>query len=198
MFNAQGKPRYWLGSYDAWHLVIPVALIAVLGAWALMPKPVAPRRTVAPTPPPLTPSTIMVPAAGSTLTVRQFNVIRGNGHPQARVFLFLRQIPNPEQLLGETRSGTNGMFQFTMAPFPPGDYGFRVETVAADGRRSPSPEISVRLTPEPPPAAPKKAPASQVTPKTPAKKAPPAKAVPSKQGSKPNKATSHPARPKQD
>lgn len=198
MFNAQGKPRYWLGTYDAWHLLIPTALIAVLGAWVLMPKPVAPRRTLAPAPLPLTPSSITLPAAGSTLTIRQFTAIQGVGHPQARVFLFLRQIPNPEQLLAETRSGTNGIFQFAMAPFPPGDYGFRVETVAADGRRSPSPEISVRLTPEPPPAAPKKAPTTQGGAKAPAKKAPPSKAAPPKQGSSSKKATTTTARPKQD
>ncbi len=198
MFNAQGKPRYWLGTYDAWHLLIPLALIAVFGAWVLMPKPVAPRRAVAPAPPPLTPSSITHPAAGSTLTVRQFSALQGIGHPQARVFLFLRQIPNPEQLLAETRSGTNGVFQFTMAPFPPGDYGFRVEAVTADGRRAPSPEISVRLTPEPPPAVPRKAPGNPGGNKVPAKKSQPTKAAPSKHTTAPKKAPTNTARPKQD
>ena len=163
MFNAQGKPRYWLGTYDAWHLLIPIALIAVLGAWVLTPKPATAHRTVAPVLPPLTPSAITLPTAGSTLLVRQFTAIQGISHPQARVFLFLRQIPNSEQLLTETRSATNGVFQFTMAPFPPGDYGFRVEAVSADGRRAPSPEISVRLITAPPPAPAPRQPPSTCT-----------------------------------
>lgn len=198
MFNAQGKPRYWLGTYDAWHLLIPVALIAVLGAWALMPKPAASHRPVAPPSTPLSPASITVPAAGSTLTTRQLTTLQGTAHPQARVFLFLRQIPNPERLLAETRSGTNGFFQFTMAPFPPGDYGFRVEAVAADGRRAPSPEISVRLTIEPPLVPAKKSPATPGAPKTPAKKAQPSKSAPPKQGSTSKKAPSSQSRPKQD
>lgn len=198
MFNAQGKPRYWLGTYDAWHLLIPIALIAVIGAWGLTPKPATAHRTVAPILPPLTPSAITLPTAGSTLLVRQFTAIQGISHPQARVFLFLRQIPNPEQLLTETRSATNGGFQFTMAPFPPGDYGFRVEAVSADGRRAPSPEISVRLITAPPPAPTKKAPASKVVPKPPAKKASASKPVPPKQSPPVKKSQPSQTAPKQD
>ena len=198
MFNAQGKPRYWLGTYDAWHLLIPIALIAVLGAWVLTPKPKAAHRTVAPVLPPITPSTIIQPTAGSTLLVRQFTAIQGLSHPQARVFLFLRQIPNPEQLLAETRSATNGVFQFIMAPFPPGDYGFRVEAVSADGRRAPSPEISVRLTAEPPPAPTQKAPASKAAPKAPAKKAPATKPATPKQSPPAKKLQPTQTAPKQD
>ncbi len=198
MFNAQGKPRYWLGTYDAWHLLIPIALIAVLGAWVLTPKPKAAHRTVAPVLPPLTPSAITQPTAGSILLVRQFTAIQGLSHPQARVFLFLRQIPNPEQLLAETRSTTNGVFQFTMAPFPPGDYGFRVEAVSADGRRAPSPEISVRLMAEPPAAPTKKAPASKAAPKAPAKKAPTTKPATPKQSPPAKKLQPAQTAPKQE
>ena len=198
MFNAQGKPRYWLGTYDAWHLLIPIALIAVLGAWVLSPKPVAAHRTVAPALPPLTPSAITQPTAGSTLLVRQFTAVQGLSHPQARIFLFLRQIPNPEQLLAETRSATNGVFQFAMAPFPPGDYGFRVEAVSADGRRSPSPEISVRLMAEPPPAPTKKSPTSKATSKAPAKKAAPTKPATPKQSPPAKKLQPAQTAPKQD
>ena len=198
MFNAQGKPRYWLGTYDAWHLLIPVALAVVLVIWGLTPKPVQTRRTIAPVLAPLTPSIITQPTAGSTLLVRQFTLIQGTSHPHSRVFLFLRQIPNPEQILAETRSGTNGLFQFTMAPFPPGDYGFRVETVAADGRRAPSTEISVRLTAEPPPPPPpaRKAPTNKVVPKVPAKKAPVAKPAGPKQSAPAKKPYPAPATPK--
>lgn len=198
MFNAQGKPRYWLGTYDAWHLLIPIALIAVLGAWVLTPKPVAAHRTVVPVLPPLTPSAITQPTAGSTLLVRQFTAIQGLSHPQARVFLFLRRIPNPEQLLAETRSATNGVFQFTMAPFPPGDYGFRVEAVSADGRRAPSPEISVRLMAEPPPTPTKKAPTSKAALRPPAKKAPATKPASPKQNAPAKKPQPAQTAPKQD
>jgi hypothetical protein len=187
MLNAQGKPRYWLGSYDAWHLLIPLALVVVLAAWAMAPKPAAPRRTVAAVLPPLTPSTILQPQAGSTVLVRQFSAIQGTCHPQTRVFLFLRQIPNPETLLAETRSGTNGVFQFTMAPFPPGDYGFRVEAVATDGRRAASSEISVRLTTEPAPAPPKKPQGTPATPKAAGKKSSPAKPTKTPPGGNPKK-----------
>jgi hypothetical protein len=198
MFNAQGKPRYWLGTYDAWHLLIPIALIAVLGAWVLTPKPATAHRAVAPVLTPLTPSAITQPAAGSTLLVRQFTAIQGVSHPQTRVFLFLRQIPNPEQLLTETRSATNGVFQFAMAPFPPGDYGFRVEAVSRDGRRAPSPEISVRLMTEPPPAPTKKAPVSKAAPKPPTKKAPATKAAAPKQSPPAKKPQPSQTAPKQD
>ena len=198
MFNAQGKPRYWLGTYDAWHLLIPVALAVVLVIWGLAPKPVQTRRTIAPVLAPLTPSIITQPTAGSTLLVRQFTLIQGTSHPHSRVFLFLRQIPNPEQILAETRSGTNGLFQFTMAPFPPGDYGFRVETVAADGRRAPSTEISVRLTAEPlpPPPPARKAPTNKVAPKVPAKKAPVTKPTGPKQSAPAKKPSPAPTAPK--
>jgi len=198
MFNAQGKPRYWLGTYDAWHLLIPVALAVVIVIWGLAPKPVQTRRTIAPVLAPLTPSIITQPTAGSTLLVRQFTLIQGTSHPHSRVFLFLRQIPNPEQILAETRSGTNGLFQFTMAPFPPGDYGFRVETVAADGRRAPSTEISVRLTAEPqsPPPPARKAPTNKVAPKVPAKKAPVAKPAGPKQSAPAKKPSPAPATPR--
>ncbi len=200
MFNSQGKPRYWLGNYDAWHLVIPVALAVVLVIWGLAPKPVPTRRNIAPVLAPLTPSTITRPTAGSTLLVRQFTAIQGTSHPHSRVFLFLRQIPNPEQILAETRSGTNGLFQFTMAPFPPGDYGFRVEAVAADGRRAPSTEISVRLTAEPPPPPPPaiKAPANKPAPKVSTKKAPVAKPAGPKHGTPSKKTDPARATPKQD
>jgi hypothetical protein len=173
-------------------------LAVVLVIWGLAPKPVQTRRTIAPVLAPLTPSTITQPTAGSTLLVRQFTSIQGTSHPQARVFLFLRQIPNPEQILAETRSGTNGLFQFAMAPFPPGDYGFRVEAVAADGRRAPSTEISVRLTAEPPPPPPpaRKAPANKVTPKVPAKKASVAKPAAPKQSVPAKKPSAAPATPK--
>lgn len=175
MLNAQGKPRYWLGTYDAWHLLIPVALAAVLAVWALSPQPRPARPAAAVVLVPMAPSAITIPAAGTNLTVRNFTAIQGICQPQARVFLFLRQIPNPEQLLAETRSDTHGVFRFAMAPFPPGDYGFRVEAVAADGRRAPSPEIPVRLTTEPPPLPAKKAPATKPSPKAGTKKAPAAK-----------------------
>ena len=137
MLNAQGKPRYWLGTYDAWHLLIPVALAAVLAVWALSPQPRPARPAAAVVLVPMAPSAITIPAAGTNLTVRNFTAIQGMCQPQARVFLFLRQIPNPEQLLAETRSDTHGVFRFTMAPFPPGDYGFRVEAVAAPATRDP-------------------------------------------------------------
>lgn len=198
MFNAQGKPRYWLGTYDVWHLLIPIALAVVLVIWGLAPKPVPARRTSVPALAPLTPSSITQPPAGSTLLVRQFTLIQGTVHPQSRVFLFLRQIPNPEQILAETRSGTNGLFQFTMAPFPPGDYGFRVETVAADGRRAPSTEISVRLIAEPPPPPARKTPANKAGPKASTKKSQTAKPAGPRQGAPSKKPAPAPAAPKQD
>lgn len=186
MLNAQGRPRYWLGAYDAWHLLLPAALIAVLAVLALAPRPATPQRIVAAPPPPLTPSAITNLAAGTTLRARAFGAIQGTAHPQARIFLFLRQIPHPERVLAETRSATNGVFQFTLAGFPPGDYGFRVEAVAADGRRAASPEIPVRLTAEPAPApAPRKAapPAAGRKPaatKPPARKPEPARKPPAR------------------
>lgn len=188
MLDAQGKPRYWLGTYDAWHLLIPVALAAVLGVWALSPRPRPSRPAAAALPTPMRPSAITIPMAGTNLTVRQFGTIQGTCQPLARVFLFLRQIPNPEQLLAETRSDTNGVFRFTMAPFPPGDYGFRVEAVAADGRRAPSPEIPLRLTTEPPPLPAKKAPAAKPSPKAGTKKAAPTKPPSEKKASPAKKA----------
>ena len=175
MLNAQGRPRYWLGAYDAWHLLLPVALLGVLAVLALAPRPASPQRVVAAPPPPLTPSSITNPAPGATLRARSFGSIQGTAHPQARVFLFLRQIPHPERVLAETRSATNGLFQFTLAGFPPGDYGFRVEAVATDGRRAASPEIPVRLTTEPtPPPAPRKA-APPAAARKPAAAKPPAR-----------------------
>lgn len=149
MLNAEGKPRYWLGAYDAWHLVIPVALIAAIVAWAMAPTPPPPKRP----PPPMATTQITFPPSAVLIRARQFGVVQGTAQPGARAGLFVRQIPLPEKLLAERPVSANGAFQFALTNFPPGNYGFRVEAIAADGRRSGTLEIPVTLTPEPPPQA---------------------------------------------
>ncbi len=149
MLNAEGKPRYWLGAYDAWHFVIPLALAAALVAWAVMPAPPAPK----PPPPPMAPTFITFPPSGVLVRAKQFGVVQGTAQPGARVTLYMRQIPRPEFRLGELPVSPNGTFQFALTNFPPGAYGFRVEAVGQDGRRNSTLEIPVTLIQEPPPAA---------------------------------------------
>jgi hypothetical protein len=158
MLNADGKPRYWLGAYDAWHLAIPAALIVVVAMLLVWPLP-APRPRPAP-PAAMIPTTWASPSPGSRIVARQFGLVQGEGQPGGRVALWLHQIPNPERLLVERPVGADGRFAFALTNFPPGSYGFRAEVTGPDGRRSSTFEVPVNLLPDPP------------APRPPAKKTP--------------------------
>jgi hypothetical protein len=168
MLNADGKPRYWLGAYDAWHLVIPAALLVVVALLVIWPIP-APRPKPAP-PVAMIPTAWISPAPGSIIPVGRFGLIEGQGQPGGRLTLWLRQLPNPERVLVERPVGGDGRFSIALTNFPPGSYGFRAEVTAPDGRRSSSFEVPVNLVPNPP--APKPSPS-----KVPARKAPARRAV---------------------
>jgi hypothetical protein len=152
MFNAEGKPRYWIGSYDSWHLLIPVALAGVVAAWATLPEPNNP--VPAPRLPAMVPTTWISPAPNASLPARQFGVLEGRGQPGGRVTIWFRQIPNPERRLTESPLLPDGRFVVALTNFPPGTYGFRAEVRTPEGAVSSSFEVPVHLQPPPPAPAP--------------------------------------------
>jgi len=148
MFNAEGKPRYWLAGYDIWHLLVPVALAGVLTALAMLPEPRKPQP--APPPPAMIPTAWISPAPNSSISARQFGVVEGRGQPGGTVTLWLRQIPNPERPLTERALQPDGRFVIALTNFPPGSYGFRAEVRTPSGGVSSTFEIPIHLQPDPP------------------------------------------------
>lgn len=164
MFNSDGKPRYWLGAYDAWHLAIPVALAGVLAGLAFSPStgrtPAKPR-PAASAPIPMPPTVWIHPTNRLTMPARQFGVLEGQGLPGGTLILRMRQLPNLERELIRRPVGPDGRFSVRLTLFPPGDYGFRAEVVGPDGRSSSTFEVPVTLTPDPVPAPATQSPSSR-------------------------------------
>ena len=154
MLNSDGKPRYWLGDYDAWHLLIPVALVAAVVALFVLPptsKP-APKPVASPSiPAPMTPTAWIQPTNRLTIPARQFGALEGRGLPNGALTLWMRQLPNPEVVLARRPVGPDGRFVVRLTGFPPGDYGFRAEVTGPDGRSSSTFEVPVTLTADPAP-----------------------------------------------
>jgi hypothetical protein len=155
MFNASGKPRYWLEDHDRWNLLIPVVFIGLLVAWLLVPPPPKPAMPAAP--PPLTPTIIRAPVSGTRFAAGQIGAVEGTAHPGSRVQLSYRTMATPERWLAEALVGADGRFRFGLAGFPPGSYGLRVSAVMPDGRRENSFEVLMIVDPAPKAAPPKSA-----------------------------------------
>lgn len=171
MFRDDGKPRYWIGWYDHWHIVLPLVLAAVL-FWLLFTTQCRPptqrshsRTTINTSTPPPTlrsqaPTIIRSPYIGQIMWPSRMSDAEGTSEPRARVRLFLGQ-----RKLGETYAGSDGHWRFQLANFPPGTYQARaeawtglqavpsqeVEFTVGREPRSPSPGKS-----KPKPALPKK------------------------------------------
>lgn len=159
MFRDDGKPRYWIGWYDRWHILLPIALATVL-FWLLFAprsRPVPGRfhsgaTNSASTPLPAlrsqSPTTIRSPYPGQIMWPSRMSDAHGTSEPRALVRLFLGQ-----RKLGETYAETNGHWRFQLANFPPGNYRARAE--AWTGLQAiPSQEIEFTVTREPGSASP--------------------------------------------
>lgn len=151
MFNAEGKPRYWLAGYDVWHLCVPVALAAVVAAMAVLPEAKKPVPTPKPTA--MVPTTWISPAPNSSMPASRFGVLEGRGQPGGRVTIWFRQIPNAERWLTESPVLPDGRFVVALTNFPAGTFGFRAEVRTPSGAVSSTFEVPIHL--QPPPPAPK-------------------------------------------
>ena len=153
LFCDDGKPRYWLGTYDAWHLLLPVVLAASVGFLLLNLAPTS--KKVTPRLPPPLPLVILAgwsaPAPGSLLKVSQFNRIQGFGFPNGQVILWMKSGTNLEQKITVQRVQTNGLFTIGLSGFPVGNYRFRAEVIDPINRRSSTPEIPIRILADWPP-----------------------------------------------
>ncbi|MSU31756.1 MAG: hypothetical protein EXS25_03660 [Pedosphaera sp.] len=147
LFGDDGKPRYWLGTYDAWHLLLPIVLVASVGF--LLLKPASTIKKVTPRLPPPLPLVILAgwsaPAPGSLIKVSQFNQIQGSGFPNGQVILWMKSGTNLEQKITVQRVQTNGLFSIGLSRFPVGNYRFRAEVIDPINRRSSTPEIPIRI-----------------------------------------------------
>ena len=88
---ANGKPRYWIGSYDPWHLLLPVAFFGVV-AWMCtfpaVPMDLEPVRTVAP--PPMSATSIESPASNSHFRASRIGDVEGRAQPGTLAVLYTR------------------------------------------------------------------------------------------------------------
>lgn len=151
---ANGRPRYWLGAYDAWHLLLPVAFIGVLAwAWTLPPVPV-PVEPVRPAPPPMAQAAIESPVNGAQFRASRIGDVEGHAQPGSVVVLQFAPAQQAWRELGRAEVGADGRFRFRLAGFAPGLYALKAAAWTRDGRVSESPAVDLWVVADPRPATP--------------------------------------------
>jgi len=128
MLFVQGRPRFWVPSFDTPHLVVPGLLLVVGLLLALLPsRPLVRTRVPPPAPAQINPTLILSPTAGAVLTAGQSAVIEGLAQPGGIVRLYWYSQP-----IGEpTRVALDGRWQFTIASLPPGTHSLRAGALVA-------------------------------------------------------------------
>jgi hypothetical protein len=154
MWN-QGRPRYWIGSYDRWHLVLPVAFVAVLFLMGWLPAPpvVIPPRPVAPRI--LAETRIDSPLTGSRFQGNRIGDVTGRAEPGSTVVLFYATARQPWRELGRKVVGADGWYGFQVSGFAPGQYTLKASAWAPDGRSRESAAVEVGVVAEPAPVVPR-------------------------------------------
>ena len=150
-----GRPRYWIGWYDRWHFLLPVALLVAVGWILSQPRP----RQIAPIPSPqarivpLGATSLESPVSGAQLRGDRLPEVEGRAVSGTTVVLFYSQAPSLERReLARVRVGGDARYRFRLSQFPPGGYVFQAIAYADDGRTSASPPVDVWVS-DPRPAA---------------------------------------------
>jgi len=146
MMIENGRPRYWIGWYDRWNLVLPLALIGVWVGWAMQPRPVTragagtvPEVAARPVLPPLMAPTLESPVSGAHVRSDRMGDVEGRGPAGALLVLFYSAAPSVERReLSRMTVGADGRYRFRLNPFPAGAYVLQVIAYAPDGRSAAS------------------------------------------------------------
>ena len=141
-----GRPRYWMGWYDRWNLVLPLALIGVLVWLAMQPGARPVERAVGgggglakPVLPPLMAPTLESPVSGAHVRSDRMGDVEGRGPAGALLVLFYSAAPSVgRRELARMTVGADGRYRFRLNPFPPGAYVLQVIAYAPDGRSAAS------------------------------------------------------------
>ncbi|MFM7100214.1 MAG: hypothetical protein ACKO3N_03485 [Verrucomicrobiota bacterium] len=148
-----GRPRYWIGWYDRWHL-LPLAALVGLLAWlgtrprlVVRPLPVAPR--LEPVAPGLQPTRLETPLAGGSWKSSQTLDVTGRAEPGTRVVLFHAGPGRPEAALAQTVADAAGRFRFALSGLTTGDQTLRAVAYSPDGRFAPSLPVPFSVVAEP-------------------------------------------------
>lgn len=151
--SASRMPPYWMGWYDRWNLVLPVAWLVLMGWVLTLPRPVvAPRAAVAAPParpalPPLQPTTVEAPVNGARWRMEQSVDVTGRAHPGATVVLSYSTAPSLDRReLARVQAGTDGRYGFRVSRFPPGQHVLQATAWAVDGRSAASAPVDVWVT----------------------------------------------------
>ncbi len=153
-----GRPRYWIDSYDRWHLALPVAFFAALLWLFFLPKP----PVVVETAPPAAPPALMAPIIESPVNGAQFHAnrmgdVEGRAQSGTLVVLLYAPAQQPWRELGRVVVGSDGRYRFRLAGFPAGLYGLKTVEFADGGRTAESAMVDIWVVAEPkPPVTPPK------------------------------------------
>lgn len=158
---SQIKPQYWVGWYDRWHLLLPVAILC-LGGWlasrpifpvaeapaATTPAPTAPlssaTQTGQPAPPAqptrpvqptMAPSVIDHPLTGNRFRNDVPLEMRGRAQPGSLVTLYYRAEGEPAEALAQARTDAEGRFRFQLQGFGAGRFQFQIQAQSSDGQK---------------------------------------------------------------
>ena len=151
---ANGKPRYWLGSYDRWHLLLPLAFLGLLAwLWSFPPVPPAAEPAPPPPPPPLVATVIDSPQNNAHCRAGRIPDVEGRAQSGSVAVLYYAPAQQPLRELGRMDVSADGRYRFRLAGFPPQLYLLRVVAWTRDGRSSGSPDVSLWVEADPKPAA---------------------------------------------
>lgn len=150
-----GRPRYWIGWYDQWHVVLPMALVATIGWLAMQPRPIQSSLDTAPVPTrvvPLGTVTIESPVSGVQVRPDQATDIEGRADSGTTVVLFYAPGQSLEKKeLTRVRVGAEARYRFRISRFPPGWYVLQAVAYAEDGRAAASAPIDLNVVDGRPP-----------------------------------------------
>ena len=160
-----GKPQYWIEWYDRWHLLLPLLLVALIGAawWTQRAsaeiaheisgadRPAnSPIRTL-PDLRPINPTTIDTPSNGRGLTPSQLGNAEGRAEPGALVKLYYLGTSAAWTELGQIHADDTGHYRFLLTNFPPGPYRLRARAQTESGRTADSSDVLITVVPDPVP-----------------------------------------------
>ncbi len=150
---ANGKPRYWIPSYDRWNLLFPAAFLAVLAWMCTFPATPANFGAVRPEPPPpLSPTSVESPASNSHFRASRIGDVEGRAQPGTLAVLYYAPAQSAMRELGRMEVGIDGRYRFHLAGFAPGLYTLKVAAWAADGRSAESKDVFLWVEADPQPA----------------------------------------------
>jgi hypothetical protein len=174
-----GRPRYWIGWYDRWHLILPVLLAGAAVALWMQPRlpvtdtvppvngryldgsgvglrpsggggPSTPLGSATPfIPTQMRPTTLESPQNGKGFFQSRLSDAEGRAEPGSTVYLDYADQDLVWHGLGTMTADAEGRYRFQLRNFPPGHYRLRARAVTPTGQVSESGENMITITPDP-------------------------------------------------